>query len=307
MNKTYKEYSYFGSWEGYIMDIKKYEALLLSVELGSFSKAADKLGITQSGLTHMMNSLEKEIGFPVLTRNFNGVQLTPKGEKLLEDMKALTEASQHLKNKIAYINESSRKTITIGSYTSISIAWVLPIIKQFNEEYPDINVEIRGGTIEQNYSWVKDGLVDFAFASNQFDKETEFIHLNNDPLVAVLPREEDTGSERFDIKLFEGEKVIMPCFGFDMDIKRELGKYGIHPIFRPTAVDDEVILKMVEAGLGISILSALVIKNKNYDFVAKEINPPVSRDLGIVLKNYNNLRDFEKIFIEYAKEYTKKL
>ena len=101
------------------MDIKKYEALLLSVELGSFSKAADKLGITQSGLTHMMNSLEKDIGFPVLTRNFNGVQLTPKGEKLLEDIKALTEASQHLKNKIDYINESSRKTITISTSSEL--------------------------------------------------------------------------------------------------------------------------------------------------------------------------------------------
>ncbi|MBQ3431956.1 MAG: LysR family transcriptional regulator [Clostridia bacterium] len=289
------------------MDTKKYEALLLSVELGSFSKAADQLGITQSGLTHMMNSLEKEIGFPVLTRNFNGVQLTPKGEKLFEDILGLIVASERVKNKIAYIQESSRKTITIGSYTSISIAWVLPIIQEFNKEYPDINVEIRGGTIEQNYAWVKEGLVDFAFASNQYDSETEWIHLNHDPLVAVLPRAQDNGSETFDMKLLDGEKVIMPCFGFDIDIKRELDKYGIHPIFRPTAVDDEVILKMVEAGLGMSILSELVIKNKNYDFVAKQINPPIARDLGIVLKDYNSLRDFEKKFIEYATKYTEKL
>ena len=289
------------------MDIKKYEALLLSVELGSFSKAADKLGITQSGLTHMMNSLEKEIGFPVLARNFNGVQLTPKGEKLIEDIKNLTDSARRLKSKINYINESSRKTITIGSYTSISIAWVLPIITEFNKKYPDINVEIRGGTIEQNYSWVKDGLVDFAFASNQYDNDTEWIHLNNDPLVAVLPRETEVPDERFDIKLFDRQKVIMPCFGFEKDIKRELDKYRIEPIFRPTAVDDEVILKMVEAGLGISILSELVIKNKNYGFIAKQINPPIHRELGIVLKSYDKLRDFEKIFIDYARKYTEKL
>lgn len=287
------------------MDNKKYEALLLSVELGSFSKAADKLGITQSGLTHMMNSLEKEIGFSVLSRNFNGVQLTPKGEKLLEDIKNLVESSRRLQNKINYIKESSKKTITIGSSTSVSIAWVLPIIKEFNREYPDINVEIRGGTIEQNYSWVKDGLVDFAFASNQQDAQTAFIHLNDDPLVAVLPEEYENSAEHFDIQLFEGEKVIMPCFGFEKDIMRALSQYGIEPILRPTAVDDEVILKMVEAGLGISILSSLVIKNKNYHFIAKPINPPLSRDLGIILKSYDNLRDFEKIFIEYAKKYTK--
>lgn len=47
------------------MDTKKLEALLTAVELGSFTRAAEVLGYTQSGLTHMMNSLEKDIGFTV--------------------------------------------------------------------------------------------------------------------------------------------------------------------------------------------------------------------------------------------------
>lgn len=50
------------------MDTKKLEALLTAVELGSFTRAAEVLGYTQSGLTHMMNSLEKDIGFTVLLR-----------------------------------------------------------------------------------------------------------------------------------------------------------------------------------------------------------------------------------------------
>lgn len=289
------------------MEIKKYEALLLATKLGSFSKAADKLGITQSGLTHMMNSLEKEIGFPMLSRNFNGVQLTPKGEKLLPEIEQLITNSKALENKIAYINETSRKTITMGSYTSISVAWVLPIIKEFNKEYPEIEVEIRGGTIDQNYAWVKEGAVDFSFASNQYDTETEWIHLNNDPLVAVLPPNYKIDAERFDIELFDNNKVIMPSFGFERDIVRELDKYGVKPIFRPTVVDDEVILKMVEAGLGISILSKLILTNKSYDFIAMELNPPIYRELGIVMKDYKNLRPFEKAFVEYAVEYTKNL
>ena len=50
------------------MDTKKLEALAAAVEYGSFTRAAENLGYTQSGLTHMMNSLEKDIGFPVLLR-----------------------------------------------------------------------------------------------------------------------------------------------------------------------------------------------------------------------------------------------
>ena len=58
------------------MDTKKLEALAAAVEYGSFTRAAENLGYTQSGLTHMMNSLEKDIGFPVLLRGRQGVRLT---------------------------------------------------------------------------------------------------------------------------------------------------------------------------------------------------------------------------------------
>ena len=63
------------------MESKKLEALMMSVDLGSFTRAAEVLGYTQSGLTHMMNSLEKEIGVPLLERGRGGVRLTPEGER----------------------------------------------------------------------------------------------------------------------------------------------------------------------------------------------------------------------------------
>lgn len=65
------------------MDDKKLNALLAAVRLGSLSKAANELGYTQSGLTLMMKSLEAELGYPILARNYSGVKLTPKGEYLL--------------------------------------------------------------------------------------------------------------------------------------------------------------------------------------------------------------------------------
>ena len=65
------------------MDSKKLEALVTAVELGSFTQAAAQLGYTQSGMTHMMNSLEKELGFAVLVRSRSGVHLTAAGKYLL--------------------------------------------------------------------------------------------------------------------------------------------------------------------------------------------------------------------------------
>ena len=53
------------------MDAKKLEILMTAVDLGSFSKASEVVGYTQSGLTHLVDSLEREIGFPLIVRNFS--------------------------------------------------------------------------------------------------------------------------------------------------------------------------------------------------------------------------------------------
>ena len=61
------------------MDIKKVQALLAAVDRGSLTAAASDLGYTQSGLTHMMNSLEIELGLNLLVRSKSGVRLSPCG------------------------------------------------------------------------------------------------------------------------------------------------------------------------------------------------------------------------------------
>ena len=71
------------------MDAKKLEILMTAVDLGSFSKASEVVGYTQSGLTHLVNSLEREIGFPLIMRSHNGVSLTEQGKELVPDRKSV--------------------------------------------------------------------------------------------------------------------------------------------------------------------------------------------------------------------------
>ena len=78
------------------MESKKLEALMMSVDLGSFTRAAEVLGYTQSGLTHMMNSLEKEIGVPLLERGRSGVRLTPEGERVAPAIRDFLDSASRL-------------------------------------------------------------------------------------------------------------------------------------------------------------------------------------------------------------------
>ena len=85
------------------MDSKKLEVLMTAADLGSFTKASEVVGYTQSGLTHMMNALEREIGFPLLQRNHNGIQLTEQGEKLMPAIREFLQANATLENQIRAI------------------------------------------------------------------------------------------------------------------------------------------------------------------------------------------------------------
>ncbi|MBQ9720160.1 MAG: LysR family transcriptional regulator, partial [Oscillospiraceae bacterium] len=98
------------------MESKKLEALLMAADLGSFTKAAEVLGYTQSGLTHMMNSLEREIGFPLLERGRHGVRLTDEGEKLAPLIREFLRAGSALDETVAQLSASRSETIHVAAY-----------------------------------------------------------------------------------------------------------------------------------------------------------------------------------------------
>ena len=87
------------------MDSKKLEILMTAVDLGSFSKAAEVVGYTQSGLTHLVDSLEREIGLTLVQRGHSGVSLTKDGEALMPAIREFLRANARLENQISAITE----------------------------------------------------------------------------------------------------------------------------------------------------------------------------------------------------------
>ena len=94
------------------MDSKKLEILMTAVNLGSFSKASEVVGYTQSGLTHLINGLEREIGMALIRRDHSGISLTENGEALLPAIRDYLSATAKLENQIAAITQ--KKALDAG-------------------------------------------------------------------------------------------------------------------------------------------------------------------------------------------------
>ena len=285
------------------MDTRKLEALLTAVELGSFTRAAEVLGYTQSGLTHMMNSLEKDIGFTVLVRGRSGVQLTPTGQRLLPLVRDCLASTSALEREITLINTHKEDSVRVAAYESIARHWLPEIIQQFRREHPDVTVDIQMGSVEEVYRWVREDKADMGFASLQDGMTMDWLPLAEDPLLAILPPEYDLGGrERFDVRDFSGHEFLMPSMGFHLDILRALNRSGVTPVIRTTQVSDSVIISMVEHGLGVSVLSELVLKGRRDAVQAVPLDPPAFRELGIVTRDRRELRPAARRFITEARD-----
>lgn len=288
------------------MNVSKYKALLTAVDMGSFSAAASTLGYTQSGMTHMMNSLEEEIGFPVLQRGYFGVKLTPRGEKIIPRIRALVNCEDALENEIEILKSYGDNILRIGAYSSLAMHWIPSIVETFGKEFPDVTVNIQTGTVDELYSGLESGRFDMVFGTKNSRYNFKWMHLLEDRFFAVLPKDyplENPGE--FKITSFNGTKFLMPGLGFDDDISAVFSENSVKPFVTQTYVDDPAIVSMVEHRQGISMLSELIISDRKDAALFVPIVPPVSRSIAIALRTDYVPTSIAKRFFAITKEYVK--
>lgn len=279
------------------MDSKKIRALLAAVDKGSLTAAAAGLGYTQSGLTHMMNSLEDELGLNLLVRSKNGVQLSPAGLELLEDMRSLDAAAAALEKRAESLRRRNFSTLRLGAYSSIARQWMPEVLAEFRRNCPDTEVALNVGGIMDIYQAVRNDKLDCAIVSRQelLCQGLRWVHLWDDPLVAVLPVSVPA-AESFPVREFTGKEFLMPSACFDLDINPVFSRESekVLPRIRYTNLDDGAIVSMVELGLGVSILSELIMADMPGKVRVLPLEPPARRSLGIVMserrQNDRNIR-----------------
>lgn len=287
------------------MNILKYKVLLTAVDMGSFSAAAQKLGYTQSGLTHMMNAFEAELGFSILQRGYYGIKLTPGGERIIPKIRQLVACEDALMNEIKLVKSYGDNVIRIGAFSSMAVTWLPAIVEKFNSEFPDVTVNIQTGTVSELYGGLEEGRFDICFGSKNPKYDFKWTPLAKDKFYAIIPKDYMTDYTEFPITGFNGTKFLMPGLGFDDDIGRVFAEYNVKPFVTPTYVDDPAIISMVEHSLGISMLSKLILTNRRDEVRYVPIVPEVYRVLAVAVCNDKTPSPAIKRLIAITKDYAK--
>ena len=266
------------------MSLSRYEIFHAVVELGSLTKAAEFLNLTQSGVSHAIASLETELGFSLLTRDRAGVRLTTNGEIILSYVRDTLQCNDRLRQKVAEINGIQIGTVRIGTFTSVSSQWLPGIIHTFRSHYPMIEIKLFEGDYDDINQWIANGAVDFGFVSLPVTQAFEFIPLKKDQLVCVLPQDHSLRYQRkITFAQIEKEAFIMPKWGTHGDVRRILVENNLKLDIRYEVVEDQAIVAMVNRGLGISILPEMVLRHNMEEIQIVNLERAAYRTIGIAL------------------------
>ena len=289
------------------MDTKKYEVFVKIVENASLTKAAAELGLTQSGVSHTLSAMEEELGFTLLKRSRTGTKLTAEGKALLPYMRAIAEQERRIREECERLRGVTAGEVRIGTFTSVATHWLPGMMKEFQTLYPAVEFRLYNGDYHDVDGWLTDGSVDLGFICLPAAGDWECIPLLEDPLLAVLPKGHPLSAQAVcQTAEVAREPFISLLESSDHDARRALDAVGLKPNVRFTTKDDYAIIAMVEQGLGVSIMPALLLRGQNRAIETRPLNPAVSRTVALAVPAGKKAGPAARAFAEFVSQWVKK-
>lgn len=144
------------------MDITQLRTVLHVAELGSLSKAADRLRIAQPALSRQVRLLEEELGVSLFTRHGRGMVPTPAGQDVLEHARRIMAEMEEIRAKAADDGVSLRGHVAIGMPPTVSDILSVPLVSAFASRHPEATVRIVSAYSGYLLDWLQRGEVDVA-------------------------------------------------------------------------------------------------------------------------------------------------
>ncbi len=282
---------------------KMVRVFLTSIDSGSFTKAGEILGYTQSNLTQMMKSFEDELGIPLLIKTKKGVEPTGEAKQLIPAMRAMITQEEHFLQEADEIRGMRRGSIRIGSYVSTSATWLPKVVGYYQSAYPEVEFNIVESGQGEMLRGLLSGELDMALMSEPENNEVDFIPVLEDPMVVVFPHDHPLADcDYVPLEKLQDYPLIMTYREYDSDANRVLLDAGLDASVRYRSRDDFAVLSMVQHGLGISILPELTLERFPGSYDYRMFDPESYRSLGIGVRSIKEAGPLTRSVIDYIRD-----
>jgi LysR family transcriptional regulator for metE and metH len=252
---------------------------------GTVTKAAESLHLTQSALSHQLKELEREMGVEVFHRQGKRLQLSEQGDRFLQSAKKILAEIKSLEEDISNFKSGQVGKLGISMQSYTSYHWLPAIVKDFRSRWPDINIQIVAEATQRPLEYLLRGDIDVAIVRTQMvNTLIQYEKVFVDQLVVVMSTEHPLAAkEIIEFTDFEDEELILAIYDpsyqdtpmFDAMMKElQVKPKHWHRIHYTDATMD-----MVDANLGLAIMSDMVIKPylKRGNMVSRPLPPIIAK------------------------------
>ncbi|WP_379133827.1 LysR family transcriptional regulator [Paenibacillus sp. sgz500958] len=282
------------------MTLYQIEVFLVVVRNGSFTKAGEELHASQSGVSHIISDLEQELGVTLFSRSRSGVKVTKAGEHIVAHAREIMRQMERIREIAAEENGVQNGILRIASFPSFTANVIPQMIQSFRNHYPNIEILLFEGSYAEVEAWIRAGAVDLGFLSEAEDGIEMKLRIL-DPLVVVLPANHPlTNHEVISIEQIENEPLILLKSGCERMVVNAFKEKALHLHTQFEAAENSTVISMVEAGMGVSIVPAMILPSSPPKVEIRRLHPPLSREVGLAVLAENPVTPAVHAFIKEA-------
>ncbi|HEX8136843.1 MAG TPA: LysR family transcriptional regulator [Pyrinomonadaceae bacterium] len=249
------------------MELWQLRTFRVVAETLNFTRAAERLNLTQSAVSHQIKSLESELGEPLFIRAKRGVKLTEAGQVALEYTERMLNDADALRERLSGREHAPVGRVRAAAATQAFVHLFASLFESFMREHPGIELSFRTTvSTEQTVTDILNGAADVGFASLPvYSPNLQVTELFEDELVLVVGHAHKlSGRPSVSVEEVEHERLIL--FERGASIRRAtdifFSKLGISPALALESNDTFFIKLMVEHGWGISLLPSWAIDDE---------------------------------------------
>lgn len=260
------------------MQLNQLAYFVAVAEEGSFTRAAERVGVAQPSLSQQLKALETDLGAQLVHRARGKVGLTASGETLLPVARRMLADAETARREIRELAALGRGRVRLGSTPSLCTGLLPAVLADYCKKYPAVDIMVQEGGSRDLEAALTQGALDVALiidASLDDDPDLATVPLLTEELV-VISRHGDpapTRRARMEIKELKDVPLVMFRAGYDLreTTLAACRAAGFEPTFAIEGGELDAVLEFVQAGLGVAVVPSTVVRDK---FRATPISAP---------------------------------
>ncbi|MFS0820322.1 LysR family transcriptional regulator [Bacillus sp. 1P02SD] len=282
----------------------QFEILVKVIDEGSFTKAAQKLHMSQPAVSHAISTLESELGVTLLVRERGkNLIVTDIGKRILFQIRNILNGLEKIDQEVSLEKGLITGTIRIGTFPSVTAHFLPKIIRTFQQKRPNVSLTFKEGAQEEIKEWLTSREIDIGFVVLPC-RELDTIPLVKDRYLVMLPNGHPLlQKELVRLEDLENEPFIISNGGYEAPIIDLMRKQKISILEKYNTANLNTSLGLIKEGLGVLILPELSLKNLS--FPKANIRPLETnnhRHIALGLPSVKGASPAVNLFIDITKE-----